>query len=110
MAGIALTGVLKLPATITSIHFKAFQYDDGVTAFELPESCAAYATVDGVLYDKAVTHLLVYPAGRPDVSYETPDTVRTVGSYAFHSCKYLENIRLTGVESSRSVHSPLRRH
>ena len=98
MAGIALTGVLKLPATITSIHFKAFQYDDGVTAFELPESCAAYATVDGVLYDKAVTHLLVYPAGRPDVSYETPDTVRTVGSYAFHSCKYLENIRLTGVE------------
>ena len=98
MAGIALTGVLKLPATITSIHFKAFQYDDGVTAFELPESCAAYATVDGVLYDKAVTHLLVYPAGRLDVSYETPDTVRTVGSYAFHSCKYLENIRLTGVE------------
>lgn len=98
MAGIALTGVLKLPATITSIHFKAFQYDDGVTAFELPESCVAYATVDGVLYDKAVTHLLVYPAGRPDVSYETPDTVRTVGSYAFHSCKYLENIRLTGVE------------
>ena len=98
MAGIALTGVLKLPATITSIHFKAFQYDDGVTAFELPESCAAYATVDGVLYDKDVTHLLVYPAGRPDVSYETPDTVRTVGSYAFHSCKYLENIRLTGVE------------
>ena len=98
MAGIALTGVLKLPATITSIHFKAFQYDDGVTAFELPESCAAYTTVDGVLYDKAVTHLLVYPAGRPDVSYETPDTVRTVGSYAFHSCKYLENIRLTGVE------------
>lgn len=98
MAGIALTGVVKLPATITSIHFKAFQYDDGVTAFELPESCAAYATVDGVLYDKAVTHLLVYPAGRPDVSYETPDTVRTVGSYAFHSCKYLENIRLTGVE------------
>lgn len=65
---------------------------------ELPESCVAYATVDGVLYDKAVTHLLVYPAGRPDVSYETPDTVRTVGSYAFHSCKYLENIRLTGVE------------
>ena len=98
MAGIALTGVVKLPATITSIHFKAFQYDDGVTAFELPESCAAYTTVDGVLYDKAVTHLLVYPAGRPDVSYETPDTVRTVGSYAFHSCKYLENIRLTGVE------------
>ena len=98
MAGIALTGVVKLPATITSIHFKAFQYDDGVTAFELPESCAAYATVDGVLYDKAVTHLLVYPAGRSDVSYETPDTVRTVGSYAFHSCKYLENIRLTGVE------------
>ena len=98
MAGIALTGVLKLPATITSIHFKAFQYDDGVTAFELPESCAAYTTVDGVLYDKDVTHLLVYPAGRPDVSYETPDTVRTVGSYAFHSCKYLENIRLTGVE------------
>ena len=91
-------GMAKLPATITSIHFKAFQYDDGVTAFELPESCAAYTTVDGVLYDKAVTHLLVYPAGRPDVSYETPDTVRTVGSYAFHSCKYLENIRLTGVE------------
>ena len=98
MAGIALTGVVKLPATIASIHFKAFQYDDGITAFELPESCAAYTTVDGVLYDKAVTHLLVYPAGRPDVSYETPDTVRTVGSYAFHSCKYLENIRLTGVE------------
>lgn len=98
MAGIALTGVVKLPATITSIHFKAFQYDDGVTTFELPESCAAYTTVDGVLYDKDVTHLLVYPAGRPDVSYETPDTVRTVGSYAFHSCKYLENIRLTGVE------------
>ena len=35
-------------ATITSIHFKAFQYDDGITAFELPESCAAYTTVDGV--------------------------------------------------------------
>jgi len=47
-----------------------------------------------VLYNKDKSTLLVYPSGRPDVSYTIASSVDTIGSYAFSYCKNLTSITI----------------
>lgn len=76
-----------------------------------------YKSVDGVLYDKSGSTLIVYPAGKPDKEFEIPDTVHVINSkafagnqtltyvkcptgltciedYAFYACTSLRNIKI----------------
>jgi uncharacterized repeat protein (TIGR02543 family) len=51
-----------------------------------------YASESGVLFDKAKTTLIEYPAGKTETSYTIPDSVTSIGSSAFSGCTGLENI------------------
>lgn len=84
LARLNITGTLSLPATVNSIHFKAFLYDYSLQGLETPGENATFQTRDGVLFTKDMSTLLVYPAGKPEISYTVPAGVRTVGTYAFY--------------------------
>ena len=51
-----------------------------------------YSSVDGVLFDKNKTTLIVYPGGKSDTSYSVPSSVTSVYSMAFLMCPNLESI------------------
>lgn len=58
----------------------------------------SYCSVDGVLYDKAMTTLLAYPASNPRKSFKVPDQVKGIENSAFAYSNYLEEIDLSNVE------------
>ncbi len=96
---------MTLPAGLTSIGDMAFQYS-GLTTVTIPAGAALgenvfvgctrlasvyvaagstrYASRDGVLFDRDLTTLLLYPAGKGG-KYTIPDTVTTVAAGAFGS-------------------------
>lgn len=52
------------------------------------------ASLDGVLFNKALTSLLCYPEGKPGVSYAVPAGVSSIDSYAFNGCNKLERVTI----------------
>jgi BspA type Leucine rich repeat region (6 copies) len=51
-----------------------------------------YRSVDGVLYDKNQTKLILYPYGKGGTSYTIPDSVIVIGNDAFYNCTGFTNI------------------
>ena len=51
-----------------------------------------YSSEGGVLFNKAKTSLIIYPAGKTNVSYSIPSGVTTVESRAFKNCISLTSI------------------
>lgn len=112
---------IVIPSTIegypvTKVAERAFDGDinleeltigDNVTAFE-PYNCGesfynlkainvssgnkAYSSVDGVLFNKAKTELLIYPRVKTNTSYTVPNGVTKIGRFAFYYCKSLESV------------------
>lgn len=56
-----------------------------------------YVSVDGVLFNKAKTFLIVYPTSKMGTFYSIPDGVEKIGTYAFNNCA------LTGVVLPRTL-------
>ena len=82
---------VTFPASVTNIAAYALYDSLALTNLAVSGTNANYASVGGVLFDKLVTKLLSYPAGRPG-SYAIPDGVTSIAEIAF-----AKNSGLTGV-------------
>lgn len=70
---------------------------DGCTSLrkiEIDKNNNYYSSLDGVLFNKDKTKLVVYPCGKEEDSYIIPDTVISIGEGAFSESK-LHKIELT---------------
>ena len=106
---------ITLPESVTSIGGYAFQECSGLTSIMLPESvtsigdraflgCAnlegivvseenpVYSSLDGVLYNKDKTELLKWPDKK--LSVTIPESVTSIGDWAFYYCSGLTSITL----------------
>ncbi len=72
-------GALTLPASVTHIT----GYNGEVKAINVSPDNETYASVNGTLYSKDMTVLYRYNTALKDKSFAVPDTVKTVGNYAF---------------------------
>lgn len=63
-----------------------------LASISISENSESYASVDGVLYDKDVTNLILYPAGKTATSFTVPDTVTTISGSAFCKNTYLTSV------------------
>jgi len=79
------TGAYTIPASVTSIGGNAFYNCTGLTAINVDESNANYASDNGVLFNKAKTTLIQYPAAKTG-AYTIPASVESIGTYAFYNC------------------------
>lgn len=73
---------LAIPASVTKIAPDAFYYSS-IGTFEVDHANPCFTTLDGHLYDKALTSLLCYTPGRAYEPFTLPATVTTLGDYCF---------------------------
>lgn len=115
--------VYEVPNTITKIAEKAFDSNDNITKIIIPSSVTeiganamgfctllknisvasdnpAYCDIDGVLFNKDKTKLCQYLGARTTKEYVIPETVTTIGEYAFYNSR-----KLTSVIIPKSVSS-----
>ena len=94
---------IKIPSKVTSIGTHAFMDCAKLSAIEVESSNANFASIDGILFDKAGTKLIACPSAKKG-SYTIPSSVTTVVESAFFGCKALSTVMIpssvTSVEAS----------
>jgi hypothetical protein len=86
----ALTEV-ALPDTVTTISQHAFSECNSLERIELSENNPYFRVVDGILYDRALTKLILcLPSVQGNLVI--PDGVTTISDYAFSRCVGLNSV------------------
>ncbi len=107
---------IKLPQSLMSIGSGAFDNCTSLISVELPDNAIIssdtfrgcknlskivlsdtnnnYIVKNDILYNKNMTRILCYPAGIKDTEFSVPDTVKTIGDFAFYGAKVLESINI----------------
>ena len=90
----AHTGVTEvfLPASVTEIGTEAFGSCVALEQINVDGANPAYSAQNGVLFDKAGTTLIQYPAGKPDAAYHVPDGTERILESAVYLNDYLMDI------------------
>jgi hypothetical protein len=74
---------ITIPSSVTSIGERAFYYCTKLIIITVDKLNPAYASVDGVLFDKNMQTIITYPAGKDAESYTIPSSVTVIGVGAF---------------------------
>ena len=85
----SLTSV-TIPDSVTSIGNFALY----LCLIEVVEGNSEYTSQDGVLFNKNKTTLIVYPGGKQSGHYSIPDSVTSIGGYAFYNCSSLTSVTI----------------
>lgn len=81
--------------SVTTIGYGAFSCCDGLTSITVDDDNTVYSSDNrGVLFDKNKMVLIQYPVGNTNSSYMIPDSVTTIGAYAFDNCSRLTNVTI----------------
>ncbi len=89
-----LTSV-TIPNSVTTIGYNdAFWLCSNLTEINVEEDNPNYSSLDGVLFNKEKTLLILYPINKPDTEYEIPNTVTTIQRDGFSDCKNLVTLTI----------------
>jgi len=85
---------LSIPESVINIDEDAFDNSKSITNITVNPNNTAYCDVDGVLFNKDKTVLILYPAGKTSTTYIIPDSVTDINGNAFKGCTSLENVTI----------------
>ena len=86
----SLTSV-TIPNSVTRIGEYAFSNCTVLTSIDVASDNSNYCSVDGVLFNKDKTTLIQYPGGKQG-AYTIPNSVTSIGKFAFYRCTGLTSI------------------
>ena len=82
---------ITIPQSVTSIGLYAFGHCGGLSDINVSKNNIAYASNEGVLFDKNYTKLICCPEGKSG-KYIIPNSVNSIAIGAFSSCTALTDI------------------
>jgi len=85
--------------SVTSIATSAFQYCRSLMSIDVDNSNTVYCSEDGVLFNKAKTTLIIYPAVKAG-AYTIPNSVKSIGDGAFSICSGLTSVIIPNTVTS----------
>ena len=85
---------ITLGNSVTSIGGWAFNGCTGLTSINVASGNNYYSSNNGVLFNKKKTALIRYPEGKSQTSYTIPNSVTSIGNYAFCGCSGLTSITI----------------
>lgn len=91
---------LYIPETLKNLECTGLTYCSRLKKIEVAENNEYFASVDGVLFDKSISNLLIYPTGKEETSFAISDTIKQLGESVFE-----RNTNLTDVLIPASVTS-----
>lgn len=74
---------VELPSTVSDFSGTSFIYCISLTEVNVSKDNPYYMSENGIVFTKDRTTLVKYPEGKTDKEYTVPDTVKTIGEYAF---------------------------
>ncbi len=84
--------IMTIPPSVTSIRERAFYRCSGLMSIFVEATNLAFSSsLDGILFDKDITVLIKFPAGK-DGEYSIPTSVTSIGDYAFSDCSGLTGV------------------
>ena len=89
----SLTSV-TIPDSVTSIGLGTFEGCTSLTTIEVSNYNENYSSINGVLFNKDKSELITYPAGKTDSEYAIPNSVTSIGYYAFGGCDSLTSVTI----------------
>jgi uncharacterized repeat protein (TIGR02543 family) len=90
-----LLETITLPASVNNIGNTAFQDSLNLENINVNAANADFASVNGVLFNKNLTTLEAYPAGKPAASYTVPASVEVIDDRSFISSNALKTVLFT---------------
>ena len=90
--GTALTSI-NIPEKVSSIGGDVFEFATKLASITVDPENLSYSSLDGVLFNKNKTSLIMYPVGSSQSSYTSmPETVTSIESSAFYFATSLTSI------------------
>lgn len=86
---------IEIPENVKYIGEMTFLGCHNLKKIEVDERNQYYTSIDGNLYTKDQTKLLIYAAGKTEPSFEIPIGVTSIGSDAFSNCRKLRQISIS---------------
>lgn len=86
---------INIPSNVLKIGNAAFSNSDKLTSITVDEGNTNYKSIDGNLYSKDGKTLIQYAIGKKEDSFVVPNTVTSIGDYAFSSCYSIKNITIS---------------
>ncbi len=85
---------IYLSKSVKNLGEFAFSYCINLSNIEVDNENKNYSSLDGVLYNKNKSVLILYPLAKKELTFNMPDTVEMIAYYSFMHCFYLENIEV----------------
>jgi hypothetical protein len=91
-AGCVNLETVKLGAGLTSPGFDTFSGCLNLKRMDVSPDSPFLSSVDGILFNKTMSQLVIYPPNHPNTEYTVPDGVKEV--YGFGQCVNLKRVTL----------------
>jgi hypothetical protein len=90
------TGItsISIPSTTNVINYQPFIVVDNLNSINVDPANPNYKSVDGILYNKAGTTLIQYPAAKTGSSFTIPSNVTKIENYAFSCINFLDTVTI----------------
>lgn len=82
---------INIGKSLATIEKEVFEECTGIAQFTVNPENQNFATVDGVLLNKELTRLNIFPKSKSG-AYQIPATVTAIDPYAFSECKSLTSV------------------
>jgi|GEM_PF-5403835 len=94
-----LIEIVTIPNSVTNIQSGAFVGCTSLKAINIDGTNSNCVSVNGVLFNKEMTTLILYPSKKEESSYTIPASVTKI-DYAFRECVYLESVNVESGNTS----------
>ena len=85
---------IKIPDSVVKIGEYVFSRCNALEKITVSPQNSFYCSQNGVLFNKAVTELIIYPEAKTDKAYVIPDGVTTLSSSSFNGCENIASVKM----------------